>query len=80
MITGATGINMLTIPDGDIKEMSHVIGSKVRVTDVHGKIHRGTLDFVGTNELFKSWGLHVTVSRVPGIKINSVNDIVVITN
>jgi len=31
----------------------------------------GTLDWVGYNEHFPSWGLCCTISRLPGIKIES---------
>lgn len=31
----------------------------------------GTLDWVGYNEHFPSWGLSCTISRLPGIQIES---------
>ena len=74
-VRGATGINAFQLKDGAIKELDHILGSKVKVKDIIGQVHRGELQFVGTNELFPSWGLHCTVSRVPAIMINSVNDI-----
>ena len=73
-----TTINVFDLKDGSIKELDHISGKQVKVKDVSGKVHRGELQFVGTNELFPSWGLHCTISRVPVIMINSVNDIVLL--
>lgn len=72
---GATGINIFNMKDCSMKELDHILGLKVKVKDLKGRVHQGELQFVGTNEMFPTWGLHCTVSRVPAIMIHSVNDI-----
>ena len=59
----------------NIKELDFLLGKKVLVTTLTGEKVPGILQFVGTSELFPSWGLHCTVGRMPGLMINSVNDI-----
>ena len=61
-----------------MKELQHIIGKRVKVKDSDGKEWVGELQFVGLNEIFPSWGLHVTISRVPGILINTIKDIEVL--
>jgi len=62
--------------DGQLPEMVHMLGTRVKVKCVRsGNEICGKLEFVGYNSNFPSWGLHCTVSRMPGIHINSVADI-----
>ena len=56
-------------------ELEHILGQRVRVTDIDGQQWHGELQFVGTNEFFSSWGLHCTVNRTPGIRLKTVMDI-----
>lgn len=77
-LRGDTGINAFELPDTSIHELDHIIGKRVEVKDKLGKVHRGVLNFIGTNSLFPSWGLHCTISRMPRIKINSINDLVLL--
>lgn len=73
-ITGFTGINVFELIPDDITELDHIIGQEVIVKS-KGKSHKGILQFVGTNPVFPKLGLHCTVSRVPLITIDSINDI-----
>lgn len=73
---GSTGINVFDLPDGNIKELDHILGHKVKVKIKGGGEIIGKLQFVGTNALLPSWGLHCTIDRVPGICINSIMDII----
>lgn len=73
---GSTGINMFEQPSGAIQQLDHILGHKVKVKDKEGKERIGKLQFVGTNALLPSWGLHCTIDRVPGICINSIMDII----
>lgn len=77
-LRGATGINVFDLPDENLHALDHIIGKQVEVKDKQGKKHKGVLQFVGTNPLLKSWGLHCTINRVPGIKIKSISDIVLL--
>lgn len=72
---GHTGINVFDLPDGAIHELDHIIGHRVKVRDSDGLSHVGKLQFVGTNQLLPSWGLHCTIDRMPGIQIKSIMDI-----
>ena len=59
-----------------LKEMEPLLGSRVKVTCRRsGQTVYGTLQFVGYNDSFPSWGLTCTVDRLPGIRINSVVEI-----
>lgn len=75
---GATDIKVFDLPDGRLPELEHILGQKVKVKDKQGKEWIGKLQFIGTNSLFPSWGLHCTIARVPGIMINSIMDIILI--
>lgn len=72
---GSTNIKVFELPDGRVRELDHILNSKVKVKDKQGKEWIGKLQFVGSNSLFPSWGLHCTIARVPGIMINSIMDI-----
>ena len=72
---GHTGINVFDTPDGAIHELDHILGHKVKAKDKSGKEWIGTLQFIGTNTLLPSWGLHCTIDRMPGIFLNSIMDI-----
>lgn len=55
-----------------IEEMRPFIGKRVCVNrKFDGLEICGTLDWVGYNEHFPSWGLVCTVSRMPAIEIES---------
>lgn len=73
ILRGNTGINILELEDGSLHELDHIIGQRVTVTSTDKQKHTGILQFVGTNQLFKKLGLHVTISRTPHIKIDSVS-------
>lgn len=77
---GQTDINVFDLKDGSLKELDFLLNQKVKVIDIIGEEHVGTLQFVGTSELFPSWGLYCTLSRVPGIMINGIKDIELLGN
>jgi hypothetical protein len=55
--------------------MSNLIGSKVSVIRKDGIEICGTLQYIGYNEYFPNLGLHCTISGLPFIEINTINDI-----
>lgn len=64
---------------GQLKELEHLIGQRVKAKCVRsGHVIAGELQFVGYNETFPSWGLVCTISRMPGIHLNSVADLIII--
>lgn len=63
-----------------IEELIPFLEQWVIVTDKQGQKWPGHLQFVGINEHFPSWGLVCTVGRVPGIRINNINNIKLIEN
>lgn len=50
------------------KDLQHLIGTKVQVTDNKGKTITGTLQFAGINEFTKHF--QVTIDRMPIWPIN----------
>ena len=54
-----------------LEEMLPFKGQWVCVTSKDGVEICGTLDWIGYNEHFPKWGLNCTISRMPGIQIES---------
>jgi len=54
---------MNNLKDRTDKDLQHLIGTKVQVTDDKGKVRVGELQFAGVNEFHKHF--QVTLSRTP---------------
>jgi len=51
------------------------LGKRVSIEDGKGQTWIGTLNFIGYNSFFPSWGLCATLDRTPiqGVKIKSIH-------
>jgi hypothetical protein len=63
------------ISSGQIPEMIPFLGARVSVLNKKGETICGELQFVGVLPLIPEWGLVCTISRLPGVAINSLADI-----
>lgn len=59
----------------DEEKVQKLLNKKVSVISKDGLKVNGDLYFAGYNKNFPSWGLVCTVARMPGIRINNINDI-----
>ena len=61
--------------ENTLPEMRQFLGERFIATSTDGEKFHGTLQFVGYNVHFPSWGLCCTISGVPGIKIDSLSSL-----
>jgi hypothetical protein len=58
----------------EIEELNtKFLNKRILVTDSTGKTIGGKCTFIGFNNLFPSWGLQVTVDRMPISNVNPKN-------